>query len=104
MKYQVTIRAGDYLAVAARAAARQGLTLDIPATLQALTDSLTLELSNRRGIRADVVALAEFGDTEVSGDSDVWNERVRFIVDICSVWEPNRFGDLLSARYAEVTA
>ena len=99
--YQVTVRAGDYLAAAASAAERMGRVLDIPATLTELAYALALELQNR-GIRADLVALAEHGATDVIGGRH--NEHVRFVVDICSAWEPSGSGAMLSARYAEVAA
>lgn len=99
--YHVTVRAGDYLAAAASAAERMGRILDISATLTELSYALALELQNR-GIRADVVALAEHGATDVTGGRH--NEHVRFIVDICSVWEPSRSGAMLSARYVQVAA
>lgn len=101
MTYYVTARAADYIDIAARAAERMGRILDIPATLTELAYALKLELQNR-GISADVVVVNEHGTTSVIGGRH--NDHVRFIVDICSVWEPNRFGAMLSARYAEVTA
>lgn len=99
--YHVTIRAAEYVRIAAGAAERMGRVLDIPATLTELSYALALELQNC-GISADVVALNELGDTDVTGGRH--NEHVRFVVDIASVWEPNRFGAMLSARYAEVAA